>query len=225
MFYMGFKESNSPEIKIPNISAKTFIELLRYIYTGSVTITVDNVMQLLPAADEFGLHDLRLSCFELLVKAVNKDTVCTMMIAAQRGDYDFNAERLITKCISFVEKHTTDVFQSEAFVQFDERVIIEMFQSNKLSIDEIDVFKAAIRWGKARQKETGKPLKEILKNIIPHIRFPLISASELLKIVKPEGVVPKNIYLAALEHNAAPHLTPKELLNTPMYNAREGCAR
>lgn len=42
--------------------------------------------------------------------------------------------------------------------------------------------------------------------VVRNIRFPLIPAEDLLRKVKPAGVVPVDILLEALEYHAAPEL-------------------
>jgi len=55
-------------------------------------------------------------------------------------------------------------------------------------------------------------LGEILKDIVGHIRYPLISGPDLVNIVKPCKVAPEDLYVSALEFVNAPDLvTPSGL--------------
>jgi hypothetical protein len=143
---MGFKERKMREIKIPNISYDIFVLFIEYLYTGNILITKEIVMQLLPVADQYNVDNLRRACFEFLVKNINKDSVIQMLLEAQDGKYRFNCDELISKCLKFIEKNTSDVVKTTQFFLFEERTVMEMVQSNNLNVDEIDLFKAIIRF-------------------------------------------------------------------------------
>jgi len=89
----------------------------------------------------------------------------------------------------------------------------QLLKSDKLNIEEIDLFKAVIRWGNHRRRDitVTTPLKEIVQNLIPLIRFPLISGPDLVNIVRPCNVVDDIPYLDALEFVNSPDLIPKNL--------------
>lgn len=114
--------------------------VLEYIYTGQTRIDDQNVMLILRAADYFEIDPLRLSCFDFLVKSLDKTSVCTMMIKAQKNEYDFKSRELITKCISVLEKNTTEIIESEGWLQFDEEILIEILQSSKLTVSKKFLF-------------------------------------------------------------------------------------
>lgn len=209
MFYLGFKEEKSEIIPIPNIEQETFLLLMEYLYTGRVIITQENIMSLLPVVDQFDVTELRSKCYEFLVKRLDYNNVCTMLIEAQQGKYKFNCDELISCCLKFIEKFATDVVQSDTFLEMQERVLLEMIQSDNLVIDELELFKGIIRWGLHKKKKTKKTLYETVSKLIPHIRLPLIDGKSLLRIVRPTNVVPFDLYLEALEFASAPdHVTP-----------------
>eukprot|EP01080_Neovahlkampfia_damariscottae_P001981 gene1981-1489_t len=221
LFFMGFKETKMKEIKIPNISYDIFVLFIEYLYTGNILITKEIVMQLLPVADQYNVDNLRRGCFEFLVKNINKDSVIQMLLEAQDGKYRFNCDELISKCLKFIEKNTSDVIKTPQFFLFEERTVLEMVQSNNLNVEEIDLFKAIIRWGNYRRRDLNctTPLTEIVQNLVPYIRYPLMSGPDLVNVVKPCKVAPEDLYIAALEFvNAPEHITPNGL----QYKERSG---
>lgn len=125
---------------------------------------------------------------------------------ARKKEYDFDTTELISKCIAFISKQSEAVFQTKQFLQFDEDILISLCKSDSICVDEVDLFKAIVRWGKTRCKDQEKhsDLKEVLANILPHIRYPLITAEDLIKVVKPSNLVPFESYLLGMEYNASP---------------------
>jgi hypothetical protein len=138
---MGFKESKMKEIKIPNIKYDIFLQFLSYLYTGKATINKDNVMLLLPCADQYNVFELRLVCYDFIVRQLSKDSVSKMMIDAQNGEFKFNCDELISKCIQYIDKHTSEVVKTSQFYEFTERTMEQLLKSNRLNIEEIGKIK------------------------------------------------------------------------------------
>jgi hypothetical protein len=75
-----------------------------------------------------------------------------------------------------------------------------------LPLDELDLFKWVLKWGNFQIDKHGRKSEEIYKQIMNHIRFPLMKPHELLQVVKPlvGSIVPEHLYCAACEYNASP---------------------
>lgn len=195
-----------------NFSYKILYCIIQYLYTGKIEIHKDEVMDLLPATEKFGLRRLKISCFEFLLNTVTKDSVCKMIMDCQSKKYEFNTDVLESKCLNYIENNTTEVFEGEEYLKFNEEFMLKLIKSSKINIDEEDLFKALLKWGKKRVNE-DKPLKIVLQNLIKYIRFTQLSADFLVSVVKPLNVIPLMVYAEALEYNISPqdaHLSNRE---------------
>jgi hypothetical protein len=76
----------------------------------------------------------------------------------------------------------------------------------KLSnLEEIDLFHAVKRWAEFNKKFNdgekpeiiAKELREMLKNIIIHIRFPLMTSEQISSLVEPTNIVPQELLFEA----------------------------
>jgi hypothetical protein len=95
-----------------------------------------------------------------------------------------------------------------------------MLQNTWTCAEEFNLFKACLSWAKERQKKGDKrEVNEILSNIGNWIRYPFLTADELIKTVKPTGVCPYPLYKNALEHIVGPDYTDKELLKDLQFQA------
>ena len=93
------------------------------------------------------------------------------------------------------------MFKTQGFTELSDEAISYILKSNKLTMDEVDILKKVTEWGtvnavskKARkhvtlcmhaifkQVVTGLSLGEVLKNVIIHIRFPLLDKDVLSSI-------------------------------------------
>jgi len=70
--------------------------------------------------------------------------------------------------------------------------LIIILRDNKLSISELDLFRAVLSWGKAECKREDKKeeeLPEVLKDVIHHIRFPLMQVQDIATEVSNSKVL------------------------------------
>lgn len=108
------------------------------------------------------------------------------------------------KCETFISENAEPVFLSKEFVELDEEMIVS-FLKLKLSIDEFEMYKSLIKWCKKQKEKTPeKQDKEVLKNILPLIRLPLIDVNDLILTIKPSNLFPLDDYLDALEYQISP---------------------
>jgi hypothetical protein len=181
--------------------------VLKYLYSGKCTVNQKNIHKIIKAADVFGIETLKSSCFDYLVSTLDKNTVSLMIMRARRNEFSFNTDGLIKSCLKFVEENTSDVFETEGFRLFDEKVILDLVQCENLTIEETDLFKAIYGWGEnyIKDKRTDKNIVELLKDIMKFIRYPLIDAYDLKFYCRPTNLVPNNLYIDALEYNGRPN--------------------
>jgi len=86
---------------------------------------------------------------------------------------------------------------SESFLDLSEEDMCIVARSNHLSIDEIALFKSLVLWGKKRlSTREGKEVSSdsdalafVLRNVIQHVRFPLMSVEDLATTVAPSGAL------------------------------------
>jgi hypothetical protein len=106
-----------------------------------------------------------------------------------------------------ISKEPTLLFYSEDFPYFEESSLIEILKMDELGIEEVNIWRSVIRWGIAIDTldfppsvadwtdENFNSLKETLKNLIPLIRFYVISPQDFYQHVKPyENLLDKEHY-------------------------------
>lgn len=121
MFSAGFRESEQSEIVIQDIRYDVFIRMMEYLYTGSLSeltavgvieageqpsdenmrrtfSNLEIVLELLSAADQFMLDNLKQLCEKFLQETVTEDTVEYLLEAAERN----NAFQLKAVCLHFI---------------------------------------------------------------------------------------------------------------------------
>src|SRR6185437_3497702 len=74
-----------------------------------------------------------------------------------------------------------------------------------LNCKEIDLFRFLVNWGKKQQSlnsNSNSSFKDIIKPYLQYIRFPLINSHELIREVRPLGVMDDIDYIQTLEFNS-----------------------
>lgn len=208
------------EIQI-NFDKDTVLRLLEYIYTGKTLLTEKNWENVLKAADKYGFAELRKLCFEFIVRTLNKNTVLEVMIKCQKKGYEFDASDLLERCVKFVEKKAYEIIKTPSFLRLSEETIILMLKNTNTLVDEFEMFEATVKWANKRKEEGDeREISEILKEIGKWFRYPFMSATELVKKVKPYGIIPEDLYKQSLEHIAYPQGTHVNLLKQLHFEPR-----
>ncbi|PKI37493.1 hypothetical protein CRG98_042122 [Punica granatum] len=95
------QEKDARDIEIPNIRWEVFELMMRFIYTGSVTVTLNIAQDLLRAADQYLLEGLKRLCEYAIAQDISLDNVISMYELSEA----FNAISLRHSCILFILEH------------------------------------------------------------------------------------------------------------------------
>ncbi|KAB1997150.1 hypothetical protein ERO13_D12G004600v2 [Gossypium hirsutum] len=98
MFDGGYRERDAKDVEIPNIRWDVFVLMMRYIYTGSVTVEIDHAQELLRAADQYLLEGLKRLCEYAIAQDISVGDVMLMYELAEA----FNATTLRETCLLFI---------------------------------------------------------------------------------------------------------------------------
>ncbi|XP_027367888.1 ARM REPEAT PROTEIN INTERACTING WITH ABF2-like [Abrus precatorius] len=98
MFDGGYREKDARDIEIPNIRWEVFELMMRFIYCGSVDVTLDIAQDLLRAADQYLLEGLKRLCEYTIAQDISLENVSSMYELSEA----FNAISLRHACILFI---------------------------------------------------------------------------------------------------------------------------
>jgi len=106
--------------------------------------------------------------------------------------------------IEFIEMFTTDTLKNgqDDFRNLPVDVVISILKSDKLTAKEVDIFDAAVGWGKAELKRESKKteeksrLSDVMKDVLPHIRFPVMEMADVATKVTTSGLLSNEQILA-----------------------------
>uniref|UniRef100_A0A8D1ZVS9 Intracisternal A particle-promoted polypeptide n=1 Tax=Sus scrofa TaxID=9823 RepID=A0A8D1ZVS9_PIG len=177
LFTGGMKESSKDVVQILGIEAGIFQVLLDFIYTGTVNIGVNNVQELIVAADMLQLTEVVNLCCEFLKGQIDpQNCIGIFQFSEQIACHD-----LLEFTENYIHVHFLEVHSGEEFLALTKDQLIKVLRSEELSIeDEYQVFLAAMQW---ILKDLGKRRKHVVEVLDP-IRFPLLPPQRLLKYIE-----------------------------------------
>uniref|UniRef100_A0A8C9RSG9 Intracisternal A particle-promoted polypeptide n=1 Tax=Scleropages formosus TaxID=113540 RepID=A0A8C9RSG9_SCLFO len=179
LFAGGMSEVNKEEVHILGLEADVFEILLDFIYTGAVNVTVENVQELMVAADMLQLSEVVTICCEFLKTQMDPSN-CV-------GIYQFLEQIACLDMLEFTENyicvHFLEVCVSDEFAGLSKDQLVKLLRSEELRIeDEYQVFTAAMNW---ILQDVAKKKKYVVEVLDP-VRFPLLSPQRLFKYI--EGI-------------------------------------
>jgi len=112
MFDSGMAETFSNEVEVDDIKQKVFKEFLRFLYTDVAPKYAENsTMELLAAADKYGVDDLKNICEKEINPNLNGDNVIDTLILAEKH----NCPTLLTSAKAIFGWHAKELKSKEAW--------------------------------------------------------------------------------------------------------------
>jgi RCC1 and BTB domain-containing protein len=107
---------NDNEIEIKEYSYDVYYAFLKYLYTDSVVIETEKVMDLLVLANNYKEEELKQKCLDIITKSITIENVCSRYCYSIRKGLN----ELENQCFEFAFNNLKEVMKTERFQQMDE---------------------------------------------------------------------------------------------------------
>jgi speckle-type POZ protein len=87
--------------------------MLEYLYTDSLPIDADNVVEMYRTADQFGIERLKFICEGELLKLLDVDNAASYLCLADM----YNSRAMRERCMNFVLANFNEVTKTSAFAE------------------------------------------------------------------------------------------------------------
>jgi len=95
--------------------------------------------------------------------------------------------------LEFIDRYWADIMKTNRrdILSLPRPHLIEILQSDALDVKETELFTTVLAWGKEEIKKTpgakddADTLRKTLVDVLPHVRFPLMTATEMALTVTP----------------------------------------
>lgn len=173
-------------VNIRHVTPAAYREFLQFFYTEKVTLTIDNVEEVMNLASQKLVVDLVNKCAEFLLHAVGLDKLCWC--------YQIAIAHKIPKLQYFCEEHISanikEIFKTSDFLNCNCDMLCQIISLDSLNCKETEVFNACILWAQEQCKrrknnfESLSNLREVLGNAFFKIRFSTMTHEEFAAIHK-----------------------------------------
>ncbi|POG77268.1 BTB/POZ protein [Rhizophagus irregularis DAOM 181602=DAOM 197198] len=137
-------------IKLSNILPETFQIILRYIYSGRISLEeydTSDIIYVLCAANEFGLKELIVDIQSFLVKTKADWMESNFNLIYQTSFENDSFLELQKFCTDLTSKEPDKIFKSPNFSSISENLLVSLIQSDNLQMSEIQVWEHVLKWG------------------------------------------------------------------------------
>ncbi|XP_039094589.1 BTB/POZ domain-containing protein 19 isoform X2 [Hyaena hyaena] len=167
-------EMPSPVV-LSTVPAEAFLAVLEFLYTNSVRLHRHSVLEVLTAAVEYGLEELRELCLQFVVKVLDVELVCEALQVA----VTFGLGPLQERCIAFVEAHSQEALRTRGFLELSAPALLSLLRSDKLRVDEAELVLAARSWARVGAAVLERPVAEVAAPVVRELRLALLAPAEL----------------------------------------------
>ncbi|RHZ83893.1 hypothetical protein Glove_87g8 [Diversispora epigaea] len=211
----------------PNISAKLFEIILKYIYGGIVNIENTNaktIYELMINSNELELEELSVKLENYLIES-KASWLRTHFSLIYRSIFDSNDFEGLKKFYNdIIVKYPNLIFESEDFTSIQETALVSILKRDDLKVKEIKIWDYVIKWGIAQNptlpadskewsKENFEVLKITLQQCLPLIRYFNISSEDIFKKVKLyEKILEKQLWDDVIQHSMSPNKSVNSLI-------------
>lgn len=170
-------------IVIDDLSHMCFMEVLRYIYTDFLQITMDNALSMMHAACKYKLNYLEERCINVIAAEINSDNMCTYLNNCAENNV------IVDRCMKLFRAETRPILQSDGFLALSSEKLGQLLQMDGLNATEKELYEAALNWAEnacamsdIECSSTNK--RKMLNNGEFFIRFPTMNISMFKECVR-----------------------------------------
>ncbi|KAI8498521.1 hypothetical protein Bbelb_237230 [Branchiostoma belcheri] len=144
--------------------------VLEFMYTASITLSPENIEQVLEAASQLQVSVIDYCC-EYFIEKIDKNNCFDILEIAQF----YSMEEVEMRAGKFILEKMT---YSEEYALLAPETLAKAVTNDDLDMTEMQVFNKIMRWLDLAPSGTEK-----VKDILQHVRFPMISETDLFKRV------------------------------------------
>ncbi|XP_073499675.1 BTB/POZ domain-containing protein 19 isoform X3 [Phyllobates terribilis] len=170
MFSHQLQAAQTPqEMQVPfvlaDVQPEVFLAVIEFIYTNSVTL------------------NSVILCVDFISRTLTVDMACEALQAA----VSYGQNDLQQRCLSFIERHTVEIIKTQSFRELSDLGIVNILQSDRLSIDEVPLIQAVREWAYVSSVVLDVPVSVVAQDAVRELRLILLSPDELTTLERENG--------------------------------------
>ncbi|XP_078572263.1 kelch repeat and BTB domain-containing protein 8-like isoform X2 [Branchiostoma floridae x Branchiostoma japonicum] len=177
MFTSDMVESRQKTVVLQGLDAGMFGEILSYIYSGTLHLSLDKVQPLYQAADLLQLDSVRDTCSSYMAMNVE----CPTCVDLYKFADVFSVNNVRKSCLQGIARHFTEFSFTVEFCSLRVNQLSDIISHDELDVkEETTVWEAVVRWVQHSREDRLHHLPSILS----HIRFNLLTSDDTTAILE-----------------------------------------
>ncbi|XP_049630960.1 BTB/POZ domain-containing protein 19 isoform X2 [Suncus etruscus] len=186
-FFQRLLDTRVPSpLVLSTVPAEAFLAVMEFLYTNTVKLHRHSVLEVLTAAVEYGLEELRELCLEFVGKILDVELVCEALQVA----VTFGLGPLQGRCLAFIESHSKEVLRTRGFLELSAPALLPLLRSDKLCVDECELVLAARSWARVGAAVLERPVAEVAAPVVRELRLALLAPAELSALEEQNRLEP-----------------------------------
>uniref|UniRef100_H3BC68 BTB domain-containing protein n=1 Tax=Latimeria chalumnae TaxID=7897 RepID=H3BC68_LATCH len=175
-------KAETSRVKLKQVSATGLKHVLNFIYSNKLDLSLNNVQEVLKAAESLLVREALKLCFQFLEDSLNQKT-CFYILNITRK---FGPEELKQKALSYTGQQYKQLLEDHKhLVELDQATLCEILERNDIQgYSELELFNCAMVWLHHDERRL-----KIASNILKRIRFPLIPVEDLQNYVQEVSIM------------------------------------
>lgn len=185
------------ELKEDPMCSMVFPQFLKYLYVGQIKVSIQTVMPMLELADKYNIKDLVELCVDYMMKHVAKAATQGYLVSWFQYTISLGSSHVeLTKALqNFLKWNLDIVSESNDFNELCGMILVTLLQQNDLVVQsEFTLFEYLEKWLLYKRDQLDKEpdmteeekqyeLVSTIEAVFVHVRFAMMSPSELAKIL------------------------------------------
>ena len=165
MFCNNFMETNQTRIRMTGITSSSLSSIIDYVYTGLISVTMENVLPLMQAASMLQYGRLFEVCSAFLQERMSPEN-CLSMI---RLSEILSCNSLRNKAKAMAMESFSDVSSSEDLCELSLPELLGYLEDDTLCADEEQVFETLVAWIHHDPRSRRGAISDLFKKV--RLRF------------------------------------------------------
>lgn len=168
MFSSGMRETISGHVTFPDMEVDLFENVLNYIYTGKVDLTIENAVELLHISAVLQIKPLQKLCEDFLYPHLSSENC----LKVWRLSVAHDCKILSSKALDMVAAHFREVIKTEEFWEIDGKELAAIIDSDLIDLKPEDaICDIVIKWIKKDEANRVSSAGLLFENVrLPFLR-------------------------------------------------------
>ncbi|XP_058443594.1 kelch repeat and BTB domain-containing protein 8-like [Malaya genurostris] len=144
MFSSSFKETSMNEITLEDTDSTCFSEILRFVYSTRMNITLENVQEICKLSERYLFPDVLVHASEFLLKSVTEKNVLRILQLNRRCKF----ENVDARCLDIITRNPILYFKEESITSLDPDSLELIFKARRINCSDYQLLEVLEKWKK-----------------------------------------------------------------------------